>query len=180
MHVARPPIPKARVRKSKPGAMVPLAAALLVVLVGLVAYTKLISTEAGAPSPDVVQAPAREKHDVAVLSADFDPPLGALGGREPTLLVAVDNRGTETESGLVVHARLAADNPSDVKLALRERVASLAPGEVKVVRFAGFTGLPRNPSYWLTVEVEPAHSEANFVNNVKTLRVDGLVVPGTD
>jgi hypothetical protein len=180
MHATRSPIPKARVREAKPGLMVLLAAALLVVLAGLVIYSKLIATDAVGPSPDVVQAPAREKHDVAVLSADFDPPLSKVGNKQPALLVVVDNRGTETEAGLIVHARLAAENPADVKLQLRERVASLAPGEVKVVRFGDLAGLPRNPSYWLTVEVVSAQSEANFVSSLKTLRVDGLAAPEGD
>jgi len=155
---------------------VALAATALVVAAGLVGFARLNATDGGEPAPAAVQVPVRETHDVAVLSVDLDPPLGAAGqgNREPSLLVAVDNRGTETEKGLAVVARLTTENQAETTAKLVEHVSTLAPGEVKVVRFSGGADLPLKSSYWLTIQVEPAQGEINFANNSKTLRIDGL------
>lgn len=160
---------------------VAFAGTALIVAAGLVGFVRLNATDGGEPAPAAVQAPVRETHDVAVLSVDFDRPIGPAGrgNREPSLLVAVDNRGTETEKGLAVVVRLTTENRAETTAKLVEHVSRLAPGEVKVVRFSG-ADLPLKSSYWLTVQVEPAQGEADFANNSKTLRIDGLAALGKD
>jgi hypothetical protein len=159
-----------------------LAAAVLAALAGLVGYTRLNATDAGSPSPATVQAPVRDKHDVAVLSVDFDPPLGSAwpADKEPALLVAIDNRGTETESALAVQVSLTGDSQADVRAKLSEPISSLAPGEVKVVRFAGAANLPIRSSQWVIVEVAPTRDGAGFAKNTKAVRLDGLTAPRKD
>ena len=154
------------------------ATALLVVFVGLGGYARLTATgvDRPTPSPTAVQIPARDKHDIAVLSVDFDPPLGTPGRRskDSALLVAVDNRGTETGKDLVLVVRLAAEDLAEVTARFEEPVGKLAPGEVKVVRLTGLADVPLRSSRWLTVQVEPIQGETNVANNSKTLRIDAL------
>ena len=79
----------------------------------------------------------RLAEDVAILSIDFDPPLGSVAGstRQRALLAVVDNRGTEPQPKLLVEAEVVnADSGATLGKAV-ERVTNLTPGEVKVVRF---------------------------------------------
>ena len=129
----------------------------------------------GDSSPGAVAVEAAEgpRHDVAVISLDFDPPLRVLQIDEAhsniALLAAIDNKGTYTERQIAVTASLRSA-PDDELLAQRRAVVSdLAPGQATIVRFGGFTSIPARSGYVLTVAVDPAPGEQNLTNNTKSL-----------
>ncbi len=114
------------------------------------------------------------------MGVDFDPPLegGQLlrtGG--VTLLVAVENQGRVTEQAARMTARLYDPaSPHGVDLASETiTVRSLAPGELRVVRFTQVTDLPVRSQYKLAVEVSPAPGERELGDNLRTY--DILVHP---
>lgn len=156
-----------------------------VIVVGFAAVTGrgwLSSGESGDPVGNVIHVPAPERHDVAVLSVDFDPPLGSasLPGRERALLVAIDNRGAVTETGLTLEVRLAGDSPGVVYTRISDPLGGVSPGEVKVVRVLGGGDLPLEDISWLTVRIRPVQGETNLSNNVKTVRLEYRITGKTD
>ena len=94
--------------------------------------------------------------------------------------MAVDNRGTETESGLSVEIHLAGESQADVLAYLSESVENVTPGEVKVIRVSTESGTPLQDVRWLTVQVRSAQGDADLSNNTKTLRVDSRAAQKTD
>ncbi len=153
---------------------------MLVLLVGLTGCASITTTDTTGVGA-AAGVGARAEHDVAILSVDFDPPLATVGPGtpQPSLLVAIDNRGAQTEAGLVVEARLSADSSGEAIARLAQPVESLSPGQVKVVRFAAPAGVPFRSSYWLTVRVVPVREGVAFANNTKTLRIDVLAARGS-
>lgn len=118
-----------------------------------------------------------EEHSVAIVGVEFDPPLEAaqiLSSGGVTLLVAIENRGLATEPSLRVTARLV-DPEANVRPVdlMRETVAvrSLAPGELRVVRFTQVNQLPARSLYKLVVEAETAPGERVHEDNVRTFDI---------
>lgn len=149
-----------------------VVAAILVPLTVLAVGWHPWSRDAGPSdsSPDVT-APA---HDVEILSVDFDPPPGSpvASDKSRALLVVVDNRGTESESKLLVEADVLAPGEERVAAQMSEPVTSLAAGEVRVVRFESLPdGIARKQS-WLKVQVKPAEGSAESADAAKTVLVD--------
>lgn len=124
----------------------------------------VVAAEATADGP---------RHDVAVISLDFDPPLRVLqidqARSSAALLAAIDNKGTYTEQQLAVTVSLRSTPDDELLAQQREVVASLAPGQATIVRFSGFTSIPARSGYVLTVMVEPVPGEQNLANNTKTV-----------
>ncbi|MHB1131207.1 MAG: hypothetical protein ACYC4L_02345 [Chloroflexota bacterium] len=127
----------------------------------------------GAPVAAAAAVTDGPRHDLAVISLDFDPPLRVLeiGEAKPniTLLAAIDNSGTFTEKQITVVATLRS-SPDDELLVQRQQVvANLAPGQASIVSFGTLPGIPARDSYALTIAVEAAPGEDNTQNNTKTL-----------
>ncbi len=113
------------------------------------------------------------RHDLAIISLDFDPPLRVLhidsAAPEISLLVAIDNKGAFTEKQVAVIATLRAQENDEVLAQQREVVESIAPGQATIARFARFPKIPPRGGYVLTVMVEGAPAETNLADNSKTL-----------
>ena len=124
--------------------------------------------------PAVTTVP--QAHAVAVIGVDFDPALDydqIVSNGGVTLLVAVENQGLATETGVELQARLldTADQVSPREL-LNETVVirSLAPREVRVVRFNQVTDLPVRERYKLVAELTPVQGERELSDNTRQLR----------
>lgn len=114
-----------------------------------------------------------EERGLAIMGVDFDPPLEGgqlLTTSGITLLVALENQGQQVEPVARVTARLY--DPEALRGADLANetitVRSLAPGELRVVRFTQVTNLPVRPRYKLAVEVGPAPGERQRDDNVRT------------
>lgn len=152
-----------------------MALVWLVLLPGCTGVRVVPVSPVTEPAPPAGGAEAAgPRHDLAVISLDFDPPLRYLqvdrAASELSLLVAVDNKGTFTERQVSVVAELRSQ--SDELLVRRQKtVESIAPGQAAVVRLTGFGAIPARPGYVVAVTVEPVAGEPNVANNVTTLPI---------
>lgn len=172
-----------------PSALLPVGALLLrrsfpvvvlfvaaVALIGCQPSIEVLQPASPLPPPTV----APEERALAIMGVDFDPPLEAgkiLKSGGVTLLVALENRGRQTEQLARVTARLY-DPDSAMRTDLANEtitVRSLAPGELRVVRFTQVNDLPVRSHYKLVIEVSPAPGERELDDNVRTY--DILVHP---
>ena len=154
--------------------------AILVVVVGscmlqVAASDAPVEAVVSTPTPVSVAAPGGNWHDLALMSLDFDPPLkpGEVMrvNRPPALLVAVDNRGNQTEGPVVLQLTITGTDDNDVVSTAKQTVPSLAQGEARVVRFDPATSLPMRSAYTMRVQVQPVPGEVNLADNVKEMRV---------
>lgn len=179
-------MPAARGAIQRLAALVTLSAISLI-LVGC----DLIVEEQQKPSSNSVTRPVSTSatelplYDVTVSAIDFDPPLkrDALSGvhKSIKLLAAVENKGTMSLTNLTVEARITSQK-GDFSANDRVPLAKIAPGETRVVEFAGMlptTNLPRSPSYLIRVTVDGSQLGTNVRGNVKEVivRVVDLPVP---
>ena len=111
-------------------------------------------------------------HDLAILAIDFNPPLECkelwAEQGEVTLLIAVENRGLCHEKEVRVCASLSDCYSSETLLRQSTTLPELAPGQVRVVRFAGISNVPRRSAYLLQVEVSPPEGERALDDNART------------
>ncbi len=139
-------------------------------LTGCVPRLEVLQSPVATPLPVATVAP--EQHALAILGVDFDPSLDVaemLSNGGVTLLVAVQNRGLETESNVYVTAHLVDASGSAQELLVETIVLYiLAPGEVRVVRFTQVSNLPRRESYKLLVHVEPVQGESETADNSRS------------
>lgn len=116
-------------------------------------------------------------HAVAIVGVDFDPPLSSLQALNESgvrLLVAVENQGQYPESNLEVTALLSDPNdPADARSLLNETVVieSLAPGEIRLVRFSPVTALPIRGQYTLMVELTAVAGDLALQDNSRTYEI---------
>jgi hypothetical protein len=129
------------------------------------------STVEPTPSPQVQDI---DKHNLAVLAVDFDPPLeyeeilaAKNRGEGITLLVAVENTGSVTERDVVVEVELSRGDGGGLILYQQGSVDAIAPGEIKLVRFKD-TEIPFSYKYQLKVRVLPVEGEIHLADNVKS------------
>jgi hypothetical protein len=143
----------------------------LVTLAGCVEVNVVDTTPAATtPNTFVSPLPAGAKdHNLAVLIADLDPPLNyqqlILRRQAVTLLVAVENTGSSTERDVTVRAELSTPDDPDLLITQGASVASIAPGEIQVVRFARLGEIPYHQNYHLEVRVDPVTGENNLSDN---------------
>ncbi len=121
-------------------------------------------------------SPRLHDHNIAVLAIDFDPPLETLSSFADTddiaLLVAVENIGLATEHDLMVRVELRLDNREITPTLTRvATVDELAPGETKIVRLSGLSGVPIRTEYWLKVRVYPVARERDTSDNQRIYRI---------
>jgi hypothetical protein len=149
----------------------------LSLLVSIVASVTLLgcqpSIEVVQPASPVPATVAPDERNLAIMGVDFDPPLEAgqvLAGSGITLLVALENQGRRAEPVARVTARLYdPDSQNSADLASETiSVRSLAPGELRVVRFTQVNDLPVRARYKLAVEVSPLSGEHQLDDNVRT------------
>jgi len=133
------------------------------------------------PAPITVGTVTGAAHDIAIMGIDFTPPLQqteqALSSSKLTLLVAIENKGVQVESNVVVEARLL----SGTKESLLQGVSSLeaiAPGEVKIASFSDFSLVSLKPDYQLAVHVPGVPGETRLADNDKHFRLQ-IVGPGS-
>lgn len=161
---------------------------LLLLLAGMsvTACQPLIEVVQPPPAAAPVSPPATvtpDERGVAIMGVDFDPPLEAaqiMSNGGVTLLVAIENEGQVTEPLVRVSARLSDPHDGSAFSELVNEtvtVRSLAPDEVRVVRFTQVTELPLRSHYKLTVEVLPIAGERDCDNNVRTYEI---IVRGAD
>ena len=113
-----------------------------------------------------------DEHDLAVLAIDFDPPLEyeqiMVKGEQATLLVAVENIGFQTATGVKVKARLSAYEDDTPILEKTCHIDTIAPGQIKIARFKDISRIPYRQAYRLQVWVLPVFGEVGMANNQKS------------
>ena len=154
---------------------------LVLMLVALVscAEVEVVDKTPVAGTADSFASPLKpedRKHDLAVLALEFDPPLSyqrlIIRQRAVTLLVVVENSGTETERNATVRAKLTSSDDPDFVVAQDASVESIAPGEVQIVRFARLDDIPYHRSYHLEVSVDPIEGEVDLGDNRKAFDIE--------
>lgn len=150
---------------------------VLVVLAGcaeveVVDATPVISTPEPFASP---LSTGDKDHNLAVLAVDFDPPLDyqqlIIRRTSVALLVAVENTGTSTERDITVRAQLSTPEDPDILFTQEASIASIAPGEIQVVRFAELDWIPYHQTYHLEVTVDPVEGERDLSDNQKAFDI---------
>jgi hypothetical protein len=138
-----------------------------VALIGCQPSIEVLQPTSPLPRPTV----APEERALALMGVDFDPPLEGgqiLSRGGVTLLVALENQGRQTEQARVTARLYDPDSPRGADLANETiTVRSLAPGELRVVRFTQVNDLPVRSHYKLAIEVSPASGERELDDNVR-------------
>jgi hypothetical protein len=116
-----------------------------------------------------------ETHNLAVAAVDFDPPLNyqqvIIQGRSVALLVAVENSGSHVERDVTVRLHLTSPDEEGLFQTREANMAYIAPGEVRVVRFAHLGEIPHHQTYHLEVMVEPVAGESYFSDNLRAFDI---------
>jgi hypothetical protein len=133
------------------------------------------SSVGGGRGQSVTDAPKTgESHDLAIAAVDFDPALNtrrSASGEPVALLIAVENRGNRTEGRFNVSAQLYTQDRARLLKSASQSVATLAAGDMSVVRFP-ITEISTQPrTYILEVQVAAVPGEANTANNRRTLEI---------
>ena len=151
-----------------------IAGALVLALVSLAACAEVevVDTTLSTSAPDTLASPLSPgsgEHNLAVLAVDFDPPLSyeqlITRRQSVALLVAIENTGTRTERNLTVRVQLSTSEDPDLLLTQGASVASIASGEIQIVRFARLGEIPYHQSYRLEVAVDPVDWESDLSDN---------------
>lgn len=151
--------------------------ALMLLFVAGCAEVEVIDTTPAAGAVEVFTSPLAEKskHDLAVMTVEFDPPLKyeqLIARRQSVaLLVVVENTGTTTEREVVVEANLTSPKDSKLSITQEATVDSIAPGEIRIVRFGRLDDIPYHETYRLVVTVEPVDGETSLGNNQKAFEI---------
>jgi len=154
------------------------ALALLALLLVACAKVEVVDTTPVPSTPGALSSPlpaGGATHDLAIMAVDFDPPLDyhrpVLPRKSVTLLVAVENIGRSTERDVIVQAQLTSSEDPQFLLAQQASLATIAPGEIQVVRFPPLDNVPRHGSYHLEVKVNPAVGEGKLDDNSKAFDI---------
>lgn len=151
---------------------------LILITLAACAEVEVVDTTPAAGTPDPFISPlpvSHETHNLAILAVDFDPPLTyqqlIIRRQSVALLVAVENTGTATEQDVMVRAQLSTPENPDFFLTQGASLASIAPGEIQVVRFARLGEIPYHQSYYLEVIVDPVDGETVLNDNRKAFDI---------
>lgn len=156
-----------------------LAAAVMLGGCGSIGLVPVLS----GPTADkaaAVKNNANLRHDLAVISLDFDPPLRVLQvDKVPSnlvLLVAVDNLGGFTERKVGVTVELRAEGSDDVLVRKETTVESIAPGHATVVKLGNFPSIPPRNGYVLVVSLDQVPGELETQNNSMVLPLHSVLL----
>jgi hypothetical protein len=160
-------------RKCQVAAFVVLS--LVLMFLGGCVDIQVIDRTPSTPDPSSpVEGEEVDKHDLAVLAVDFDPPLEYEEivarkdrGEGITLLVAVENTGASSEQDVGVEVELCKDQGETVFLHKQGSIEAIAPGEIKIIRFKD-TEIPFSYEYLLRVQVVPVFGEARLRDNQRS------------
>jgi hypothetical protein len=153
---------------------------LVLILVTLAACVEVevvdTTPAAGTLNPFISPPPvSHEKHNLAILAVDFDPPLTyqqlIVRRQSVALLVAIENTGTAAEQDVMVRAQLSTPENSDFLLTQGASLTSIAPGEIQIVRFARLGEIPYHQTYYLEVIADPVDGEIDFSDNRKAFDI---------
>jgi hypothetical protein len=158
--------------------IVAMLLASLVTLAGC-ADVEVRDTTPTAGTPDAFASPLsvdEGEHNLAVLAVDFDPPLDyqqlIIRRQAITLLVAIENTGSRKEHDVTVQAQLSTLEDPDLLLTQEANVTSIAPGELRVVRFERLGRIPYHQTYHLEVAVDPIDGESVLSDNQKAFDIE--------
>lgn len=160
--------------------VLPWITGLLLILATLAgcAEVEIVDKTPVADTPGQFVSPLRGSeglHNLAVMAVDFDPPLSyeqlIIRRQAIALLVVVENTGTETERDVMVRAQLSVPEDPEFVLEQESVVASIAPGEVQIVRFSRLGKIPFHRAYHLEVAVEPVDGETDLSDNSKAFDI---------
>ncbi len=114
-------------------------------------------------------------HNLAVIAVDFDPPLNyqqlIIQRRSVSLLAAVENSGNSAEQDVTVWVQLTTPDDPELFQTRGASMTSIAPGEVRVVRFAHLGEIPYHQTYHLEVMVEPVNGESDYTDNLRAFDI---------
>jgi hypothetical protein len=156
------------------------ATALVLVLFALVgcADVQVMDTTPAVLGPGTLTSPlpaGSGESNLAVLALDFDPALNyrqLIARRQSVaLLVAIENTGRSTERNVTVRAQLSSAEDQDLFLTQEAAVASIAPGEIQIVRLSELGEIPFRHSYHLEVMVDPVKGEKDLSDNRKAFDI---------
>jgi hypothetical protein len=157
-----------------------IAVLLLLSVLSLVGCVdvRIVDRESGVSTPDTLTnpiPPGDGTHNLAVLAVDFDPPLTyqqlLIRPQSVELLVAIENTGKVTERDVTVRAQLSTPQDPDGLLTQGASVASIAPGEIQIVRFSRLSEIPFHETYILEVVVEPVVGETDLTDNTRAFEL---------
>jgi hypothetical protein len=157
-----------------------IAGALALILAALTACAEVevVDTTPAASTPDAFTSPLgtdHEQHNLAVMAVDFDPPLDyqqlIIRQQSIDLLVVIENTGAFTERDVTVRAQLTTPEDPELLLTHGASVASIAPGEIQLVRFDRLGQIPYHQSYHLEVMVDPVSDETVTSDNRKAFDI---------
>ncbi len=105
---------------------------------------------------------------LTIMGVDFDPPLryqNIAAAHGITLLVALENRGTQPAKGIILTATLV-DKANSQRVIVRRRVYidQIEGGQVKVQRFPRLEGLLLHKDYQLIVQVTSYATQQNILD----------------
>lgn len=110
-----------------------------------------------------------DEHDLAILAVDFEPQLDyeqiVNNPDGITLLIAIENTGMSTETDVLIETQLSCDETRTIIAERSAEIASIAPGETQVVRFAQIPRPPYRRAYQLSVQAVAVPGETNLANN---------------
>jgi hypothetical protein len=158
-----------------------LLALVLVTLTGCV-RVRIVDTTPAASTPVPIPSspsPGNTDHNLAITAVDFDPPLNyqqlIIQRQSLALLVAIENNGSSTERNVTVRAQLSSPEDPDLFLTQGASIASIAPGEVEVVRFSRLGEIPYHQTYHLEVMVDPVAGESDLGDSSKAFDIQILL-----
>ncbi|MFN2168709.1 MAG: hypothetical protein ACK2U9_20945 [Anaerolineae bacterium] len=157
-----------------------IAGTLVLILVALAgcAEVQVVDTTPAAADSQPFVSPLEvdpDRHDLAILGLDFDPPLDyqqlILRRQSVALLVVIENAGTTTERDLTIEARLTTPEDKTLSLTRQATVDSIAPGEIQIVRFDRLGKIPYHDTFYLDVSIVPVEGESDPDNNHKAFEI---------
>lgn len=166
--------------KKGKGSTLWIASVLMLALVALTSCVKIevvnATPAASTPQPFAsASAPESQQHNLAILAVDFSPPLNyqqlIVRPQSVELLVAIENTGHSTERNVTARAELSTPEDPELFLTQGASMASIAPGEVQVVRFGHLGEIPYHQKYRLEVMVDPVDGESELGNNRKAFDI---------
>ena len=163
--------------------IVKIAGLLMLAVVALTGCVRVevVDTAPSASTAEPFASPSLVESggcNLAILAVDFDPPLDyqhlIIERQSVALLVAIENTGNSSNHNVAVRAELSTAEDASFFLTQGASIASIAPGEVQVVRFSRLGDIPYYQTYHLEVMVDPVLGESDLGDNRKAFEIQIL------